>query len=297
MTPVDVQLLIPLSLGALTGLRRGFLLGLFDLLGLAASIWLAGLLFPWVAGWVSAPLGLPDWAVNLSTFASLLILFQLGYGLVVLRWLYPVRRLLTATFFLKWLDIAGGDPARCREGAAPGCAGADRARDLAHLPTRPARLSRPRSSAAFSFPGCAHLNSTPGPSPASSGCPLPAGTTGDQLPLPAAARPTIDPRAEEEILALINTERARYALAPPDPQPPAPRPRPRLRPNALPGGHPQPPRAPTGAPLPSGSNARAFGRSAPARISPLPPPPAWPTRCCSRAPPTGRTCSPPPSAR
>jgi uncharacterized protein YkwD/uncharacterized membrane protein required for colicin V production len=218
VTPVDVQLLIPLSLGALTGLRRGFLLGLFDLLGLAASIWLAALLFPWVAGWVSAPLDLPDWVVNLSTFASLLILFQLGYGLMVLRWLYPVRRLLRATFFLKWLDIAAGVLPGATKGlllVALVLIG------LGIWPIfPPARAAIEASQLGrLLLPWVLPLEQYAGALVGQLGLPLPAGTTGDQLPLPAAARTTIDPRAEEEILALINAERARYALAPLTPNP------------------------------------------------------------------------------
>ncbi|MCS6801102.1 MAG: CAP domain-containing protein [Chloroflexota bacterium] len=213
MTLVDLQLLIPLSLGALTGLRRGFLLGLCDLLGLAGSVWLAALLFAPLAALAAAPLGQPAWVVNLLTFGALVISFQLGYGLILLPWLARVRRLVTSTFFLTWLDIAAG----VIPGAVKGLLlVAIVLIALGIWPIfPPARAAIEASQAGkLVLPWVRQVEPWAAGLVSRLGIPAPVGVTDGALPLLFPARATIDPQAEEELLALVNAERQKHALAP-----------------------------------------------------------------------------------
>ena len=213
MTLVDLQLLIPLSLGALTGLRRGFILGVCDLVGLGVSVWLAALLFLPLASLLSDPLELPQWGVNLIVFGGLLIGLQLVYGLVVLRWVYALRRLATPTFFLKWLDIGAG----VLPGAAKGLLLVGLVLvALGIWPVfPPARAAIEASQAGrIVMPWVRGIEPLAAGLVGQLGLPMPVGSTGDALPIPRAARTTIDPRAEEEILTLVNAERQRNALVP-----------------------------------------------------------------------------------
>jgi uncharacterized protein YkwD/uncharacterized membrane protein required for colicin V production len=210
---VDLQLLIPLSLGALTGLRRGFLLGLADLVSLGVSVWAAALLFAPVADLVAEPLGQPAWVVNVIAFGTLVIGFQLVYGLVVVRWLSVVRRLVTSTFFLKWLDIAAGTI----PGAGKGLLlVAIVLVALGMWPVFPPARAAIEASASgqLVLPWVARVEPWVAGLVSQLGLPLPVGQAGGTLPLPVAARATIDPSAEEEIVALVNAERQKHALAP-----------------------------------------------------------------------------------
>ncbi|MFN8535166.1 MAG: CvpA family protein [Dehalococcoidia bacterium] len=212
MTPVDLQLLIPLSLGALTGLRRGFILGVFDLIGLAVSIWLAALLFSPIAGLVDSPMGLPPWAVNLIAFGALVIFFQLVYGLVLVRWIYRLRRLLTPTFFLKWLDLGAGIVPGALKGlllVALVLIG------LGIWPVfPPARAAIEASqSGKLVLPWIRPVEPLAAQLAGRIGLPIPAGSTDGTLAIPAAPRSTIDTRAEDEILRLVNAERQENGLA------------------------------------------------------------------------------------
>lgn len=213
MTLVDLQLLIPLSLGALTGLRRGFLLGLADLISLGLSIWLAAVFFPPLASLVADSVDQPRWVVNVVVFATLVIGMQLVYGLVVIRWLYAVRRLLTSTFFLKWLDIGAG--------TVPGALKGLLLVALVLLALGiwpvfpPARAAIEASSSGKAvLPWIVRVEPWAADLVSRLGLPVPVGVTTGTLPLPLAARATIDPSAEDEILALVNIERQKQALAP-----------------------------------------------------------------------------------
>jgi uncharacterized membrane protein required for colicin V production len=213
VTLVDLQLLIPLSLGALTGLRRGFILGLCDLAGLVLSVWLAALLFLPLAGLVGDPFGLPPWGVNVIAFGGLVIVFQLVYGLLVARWVYAFRRLATPTFFLKWLDVGAG--------VLPGAAKGMVLVGLVLLALGiwpvfpPARAAIEASQAGrIVMPWVRSIEPLAAGLVGQLGLPMPVGSTGDALPIPRAARTTIDSRAEEEILTLVNAERQKYGLVP-----------------------------------------------------------------------------------
>ncbi|GIW08239.1 MAG: hypothetical protein KatS3mg060_3044 [Dehalococcoidia bacterium] len=213
MTPVDLQLLVPLSLGALTGLRRGFILGLCDLVGLAISIWLAAVLFEPLAGWVGDPLGMASWAVNAFTFLGLVIFFQLVYGLIIIRWVYIARRIVTPTFFLRGIDIAAG--------IVPGALKGLLLVSLVLIALGiwpifpPARAAIEASqSGKLVLPWIKQIEPYAAGLVGRMGLPVPVGSTDSRLPIPTAARSTIDTRAEDELLALLNTERQKNGLAP-----------------------------------------------------------------------------------
>src|SRR5258708_29326238 len=83
----DILLILVILLSVLNGWRRGFILGLIDLLGWIVSLLLGLRFYRTVAPWVGAHLTLPDaWAEPISFLliacATGLVIHLLGYGLM-----------------------------------------------------------------------------------------------------------------------------------------------------------------------------------------------------------------------
>ncbi|MCS7001369.1 MAG: CvpA family protein [Dehalococcoidia bacterium] len=217
MSIVDLQLWLPLGLGAVWGVRRGLLLGVADLLGLAACVWLAGLGFPLIGPWLGAVAGLPAWAANAAAFVGLLVLSQLLFGLAVMPQVVALRKAALPTFFLRWVDIAGG--------ALPGAAKGLLLVGIVLLalsvwpvfpPARAAIADSP--TGAMVLPLVRRVEPHAADLIGRIGLPIPAGlsptTTTEPIVIPAATRTTVDAVAESEMLALLNAERQRYGLRP-----------------------------------------------------------------------------------
>lgn len=213
MNPLELSLVLPLAAGALTGLRRGAILGFADLFGVAVSLWLAALLFPFAAGYFTAPSGWPDWGVNVVAFLALFVVLQLIYGLALVPWIRRFRRLLTPTFALRWLDMGAG----LIPGAIKGLLLVTVVLVILGVwpifPPARAALAQSNSGKAV-LPYVAQLEQPAAQLAAKLGLPVPAGTADTTLPIPSASTTAPAPADEDAMLQMINADRREFGLAP-----------------------------------------------------------------------------------
>lgn len=216
MNAIDLQLLIPIALGALYGLRRGFIVGSLDLLGLVISLSAAFAGFGLIADWVRPNVDWPPWVINLAGFGAMLIGVQLIFGLFFVPQAFRARRLLTRVPGVKLADTVGG----MAPGAVKGLIlTAMIVLALGVWPiVPPARTELGKSGigrfilpiAGFAEPVAAELVGK-------LELPLPAAITGgpnDSFSIPVATRIESDTVSEGEMLLLLNAERTRFGLQP-----------------------------------------------------------------------------------
>jgi uncharacterized protein YkwD/uncharacterized membrane protein required for colicin V production len=217
---LDYVLLITLGVFALDGLRRGLLLGIVELVGIALTLAATVSLYPFVGTLASEGLGVPGPIANVLAFAGLI---GLGLGLtalvasIVRTVLGPIVSALPP---IRLLDALGGLAPGFVKGAvvialfATGIRALPMAAELKRVFDGSSVISQTAPIGALVAPDLPPLLGRLGLDMAVVAPPpqAPASAPGRTLQLPPGIRPEVDPTAETAMLELLNRERIGQGL-------------------------------------------------------------------------------------
>lgn len=219
LTLVDYVLLITLGVFALDGLRRGLLLGVVELVGIALTLAATVSLYPFVGTLLTENLGASGPIANVLAFAALI---GLGLGLttliasIVRTVLGPIVGVLPP---IRLLDALGGLAPGFVKGAviialfAAGIRALPMAAELKRVFDGSSVIAQTAPIGALVAPDLPPLLGRLGldmavvaPPPQASSAP------GRTLQLPPGVRPEVDPVAESAMLDMLNRERVTQGL-------------------------------------------------------------------------------------
>ncbi len=101
---VDVALIVIVGLGALAGIRRGFLRGAIDLLTIVVSVVIAAVAYHWVADFIASRFHLSTVIASVIGFTGVAIVVQFAISLLVVTPLSPLISVARHTPVSKQLD-------------------------------------------------------------------------------------------------------------------------------------------------------------------------------------------------
>lgn len=105
---IDVALIVIVGLGALAGIRRGFLRGTIDLLTIVVSVVVAAVAYRWLADFITSRFHLSTLLASVVSFGVIALVVQFAISLLIVAPLSPLISIARNTPVSKQLDALLG---------------------------------------------------------------------------------------------------------------------------------------------------------------------------------------------